>query len=178
MRNEDSDLDNGEKKVILVFDTAGFLAKYHLYVSAKNIEIYTVPRVLEEVKDRESLNALEAGLVVGRVKVFKPSQSSKKSVAEKAKAIGEYISLTETDLEVAALAYELKSMHEVVVITDDYSLQNLLLSLGIPFKPLRTYGVKELRTYLVYCKNCGYVSPSGEELLCPICGSRLTRKKH
>ena len=164
------------EKIIVVLDTSAFLAKYHLQLDPVKTEIYTVPRVVDEVRDRESREALEVGMGIGRVKVVSPSQKYVSLVREKAWEVGESTSLSQTDLEVAALALELRSKGRVVVITDDYALQNLLLHLNISFKPLRTTGIKLPRKYLIMCRKCGYVSLNPNEKICPICGSPLSKR--
>ncbi len=161
-------------KLVLILDTTGFLAKQHLYIL--DAEIYTVPRVVEEVRDRSNREALEIGIAIGRVNIVEPSRDAREKVLMKARETGEYISLSDTDIDVAALAYMLRDKGKVVVITDDYALQNLLLHLGIPYKPLRTTGIREIRRYIVYCSRCGYVSINRDEEVCPICGYPLKKK--
>jgi len=164
------------KKIYVVFDTGAFLAKYHLQLDPSRTTIYTVPLVIDEVCDKENREALEIGLDIGRVIVVKPNEKYIEKVVEKALEIGEYISLSKTDIEIAALALELSRKGRVVVITDDYALQNLLLHLDIPYKPLRTTGIKSARKYVVVCKRCGYTSTNREERICPICGYELVKK--
>jgi len=168
---------NLNKKIILVLDTSAFLAKYHLQISKPDIEIYTTTSVVNEVRDKENREALNIGLSIGRVKIVEPNSNVKNIVLDKARRIGEKISLSSTDLDIAGLAYMLKDQGKVVVITDDYSLQNLLYHLGISFKPLRTHGIERPRKYIVYCKACGYVSRDRDEEFCPICGAKLVRRK-
>lgn len=166
-----------DKKLLIVFDTGAFLAKYHLQIDPRRAEIFTVPHVIEEVHDKESYFALEIGLSIKRVIVLEPDRKSVNNVIEKAREIGEYVSLSKTDIEIAALALKLSRWGRVIVFTDDYALQNLLLHIGIPFKPLRTMGITLKRRYVIICKNCGYTSVKQDEKTCPICGAKLIKKK-
>lgn len=69
----------------------------------------------------------------------------------------------------------MKRGYEVVVITDDYELQNLLLYIGVGFKPLRTRGIAELRIYNAQCPTCGYIPGKPDETRCPLCGGDIKR---
>ncbi len=164
-------------KLIIVMDTSALLAKYHLQIPGYIGEITTTNRVVEEVRDMENREALELGIDINRVRIVEPRKMFLERVLEKAREIGEHVSLSRTDLDVAALAYMYREEGcRVVVFTDDYSLQNLLAHLKIPFKPLRTRGIRIAREYRVYCPVCGYVSFDPGEEVCPICGSRLAKK--
>ncbi len=164
-------------KLVIVMDTSALLAKYHLQIPSYLGEIIVPSRVVEEVRDEENKSALTLGLEINRVKVVSPPVEVVSKVVRVAKNIGEHSTLSKTDIEVAATAYMYKqSGCRVVVFTDDYALQNLLAYLEIPFKPLRTTGIKQLLKYRVYCPVCGYVSFDLYEETCPICGSKLVKK--
>lgn len=163
--------------IVLVLDTTALLAKYPLQIYGWHVKMYTTPSVISEVRDKESRESTELALVLDKILVKQPSLHMKKKVVETIIKIGEHSSLSSTDVDVVALAFELKSRGgKVVVITDDYALQNTLLHLGIPFKPLRTRGIRSSRTYIVYCPSCGYTSTNLGEKQCPICGSLLKKK--
>ncbi len=157
-----------------VLDTAAIITKMVLQIPIKQ---YTVPEVLEEVRDEESKKVLRTAIESGKLIVTKPSSSSLKRVKELARTIGEALNLSETDLSVVALAldFKIKRMNPIIY-TDDYSLQNLAKALGISFQPIRTRGISEKRRYIVYCPACGYVASSADEKICPRCGHRLVRK--
>lgn len=127
------------KKRAIVLDTTGFLAKIHLQIY--DSEIYTTKSVVDEVRDIENREALNLGLDIDRVKVLNPSIETVKQVYRLAEELGLNNKLSETDIEVASLAKELSREYNVVVFTDDYSLQYLLVKLNILFKPLRTRGI-------------------------------------
>jgi len=163
-------------KLHVVLDTTALLSKYYMHLDPLKIEIYTVKRAVDEVKDTENREALEVGLSIGRVRVVEPQKPFVEEVLKTAWEIGEKAKLSATDVEVAALALELKEKgFRVIVITDDYALQNLLLHLNIPFKPLRTIGIRKPRKYVVACTVCGYVSADPSESSCPVCGNPLSR---
>ncbi|MEM0505803.1 MAG: nucleotide-binding protein, partial [Thermosphaera sp.] len=89
--------------------------------------------------------------------------------------IGEVSKLSKTDVEIAALALELRNSSKTIVFTDDYSLQNLLLHLKIGFRPVKTRGITEERVYVEKCPVCGYVPGEPGEKTCPLCGGEIKR---
>ncbi|WP_297512683.1 PIN domain-containing protein, partial [Thermococcus sp.] len=108
-------------------------------------------------------------------KVLVPSKESVEVVMEAARKTGELNELSEADIEVLALAYELKA----TLLTDDYNLQNIAKTLGIPFKTLKR-GIKRVIRWNYVCIGCGKrFSEMPPEGVCPDCGSpvRLIPKR-
>jgi len=96
-----------------------------------------------------------------------------------ATSTGDIELLSETDISVIALAIE---MENVLVLTDDFRIQNVLRSLGIRFQPAGEIGdrtVKEVWNWTFRCRGCGryFEEEPGQD--CPICGSSIkkTRKR-
>jgi len=145
-----------------VIDTA-------IFIQGIDVEGFTTPKVVEEVKDPESRLFLEGLISAGKVKVLVPSRESVKAVMEAARRTGELEELSEADVEVLALAYELKA----TLLTDDYNLQNIAKTLGIPFKTLKR-GIKRVIRWNYVCVGCGKrFSEMPPEGVCPDCGSRV-----
>ena len=152
-----------------VIDTA-------IFIQGIDVEGFTTPKVVEEVKDPESRLFLEGLISAGKVKVLVPSKKSVEAVKEAARRTGELEELSEADVEVLALAYELKA----TLLTDDYNLQNIAKTLRIPFKTLKR-GIKRVIRWNYVCIGCGKrfseMPPGG---VCPDCGSPvklIPRKK-
>mgnify|MGYP000144321892 CR=1 FL=1 len=164
------------KKSYIILDTTAFLAKYPLQHYSSH-ELLTTAYVLSELRDHESKEAFEIASNIGRVKVVQPDKKFIDKAINVAKSIGEHTSLSKTDISILALALQYSLYGHVIVITDDYALQNTLLYVGIPFKPLRTTGIKQFRRYTVICPTCGYVSSNIGEKTCPLCNSKLIKKK-
>ena len=149
------------------------------FIQGIDVEGLTTPGVVEEVKDPESRLFLEGLIGAGKVRVLSPSKESVEAVREAAKRTGELGELSEADLEVLALAYEVNG----VLLTDDYNLQNIARTLGIEFKTLKR-GIKRVIRWNYACIGCGKkfeeMPPEG---ICPDCGSpvrlipRRKRKK-
>ncbi len=135
-------------KRAIVLDTAGFLARIQLHIYG--VELYTVPRVVEEVKDATSVEGLEISQLIERVAVVEPRREFVDRVKMLAQQVGSMHKLSSTDIDVAALALQLKSEgYEVTVVTDDYTLQNLLAHLGIKFMAIKYRGISEIRVFRI-----------------------------
>ncbi|WP_457751567.1 type II toxin-antitoxin system VapC family toxin [Thermococcus sp.] len=138
-----------------------------IFIQGVDVEGFTTPKVVEEVKDPESKLFLESLISAGKVKVLVPSKESVEAVREAARKTGELNELSDADLEVLALAYELKA----TLLTDDYNLQNIAKTLGIPFKTLKR-GIKRVIRWNYVCIGCGKrFSEMPPEGVCPDCGS-------
>ena len=62
-----------------------------------------------------------------------------------ASKVGDSHKLSETDLQLLALALELKTEGVAPqIVTDDYSIQNVATQMGIGFLALATFGIKRL----------------------------------
>jgi UPF0271 protein len=159
--------------LVYVLDTTALIARWLLYAPTRG---FTTSLVAAEARDQASREGLETALQLGRLEIRDPSPRFLAEARRQAARLGLHSSLSEADLSVAALALELRSQgNEVVVVTDDYALQNLVASLGMRFQPLRTKGIRETRDYVVRCPACGYVSTRPGERVCPVCGTPLRR---
>jgi len=123
---------------------------------------------LEKYNDRRAENLLPA------IKVSQATSSSLSKVKEAARGTGDSSRLSRTDLDVLALALELKA----AVATDDYSIQNLASVLGIEFLPMSMKGITKVVRWNYLCTGCGKVFKEPQPD-CPVCGSplRTTRKR-
>jgi len=139
--------------------------------------LFTTPLVINEVRSEEIQVArtralLDSGAVAARM----PSQDSLREASRVAEEIGEMPRLSSTDLSIIALALDLKeSFPEVLLITDDYSVQNVAESLGIEWRGLKYGGIRRGVAWEWVCPLCRrrYARPSGPT--CPECRVQLSR---
>ena len=158
----------------VVLDTGALLAKYYNLLPRHRVALYTTFSNVEEVRDEENKTALLDAIENRVVTVIEPASDCVKEALNHAEESGELAKLSKTDVSVIALALCLKREgFNVVVLTDDYDVQNVLLRLNIGFKPLKSRGIREYRYYKVYCPVCGYVPGAPGETTCPVCGSKL-----
>lgn len=127
-------------KRILIFDTAAFLSALQLYIYGE--EIVTTPSVLREVRDSDSVLRLETAFAVERFRVEAPPIDYIEKARDIARKIKLLEKLSQTDIEVLALAIQYKDRGSIpIVFTDDYDMQKILKVLGIEFKPVKSIGI-------------------------------------
>ncbi len=154
-----------------VLDAAGFFAALQLMVQGK---VYTTEEVIKEVRDVESRKSLELGLSAGKVEVLKPTAESLKFVRELSSRMGELGRLSKADISILGVAKDLmRACRQVVVVTDDRSVQNVALGIGASVIGIKRKALKKPRRYVYVCPSCErvYQSPG----TCPYCGSKLRR---
>ena len=107
----------------------------------------------------------ETALENGRVKVKAPSQEFVNQIKVPSSKVGDSFKLSETDIELLALALELKSTgYTPQIVSDDYSIQNVATQLGIEFLALATFGIKRLLEWIRYCPACYREYPANAHL--------------
>ncbi len=164
-----------QKKKVVILDTSAIIHG-NLYYLKQFGELMTIPEVLQEIKDEDSLFKIN----FEDIKVDFPSDSSIKKVRNLVKKIGE--TLSSTDIKVLAMAETLKRRNEtepfdleVIIATDDYGIQNIAKKMGFKFMPVSTEGIKEERDYLKKCLRCLMIyDPSLP--YCPRCNSEEFKK--
>jgi UPF0271 protein len=114
----------------------------------------------------------------GKVKVKKPSNEHWNKVKEVAKKVGDAFFLSETDLQILALASELNTENGTPkIVTDDYSIQNVATQLGIEFVSLTTFGISRFLKWIRYCPACRKkYAADFKSTICDVCGTDLKRK--
>jgi UPF0271 protein len=160
-----------------VLDTSAFIASFDpLSVSE---EQYSVPTVRDElIADTLPWVRFNAAVESGRLKIKMPSQSSLDWVKKSSKTVGDALSLSETDLQILALALELKdSGYSPSIVTDDYAIQNVAHQIGVGFTSLTTFGIRYRLYWILYCPACHRKYPADCKLKkCQVCGTTLKRK--
>jgi UPF0271 protein len=165
-----------EKKAV-VLDTSALVAGFDPFSISE--EQYTVPSVIEEVS-RNSIFSLrfETAIESGRVTVTSPKADFLSKVKASASAVGDAFFLSDTDIQVLALALELKTNgYRPLVATDDYSIQNVANQMKIEFASLVTFGIRRRLQWVRYCPACHRKYPEEyKDNRCKICGTQLKRK--
>ncbi|HDD70127.1 hypothetical protein CW667_01675 [Candidatus Bathyarchaeota archaeon] len=165
-----------EKRVI-VLDTSAFVAGFDPFsISEKQ---YTVPLVRDELsKGSMSWIRFKAAVENGLLKVKKPDKVFVEKVREAATFLGDSFFLSKADMQVLALALQLKTRGcEVSIATDDYSIQNVANQLGVKFASLATFGIRFRSKWVRYCPACHKKYPADyKHERCEVCGTMLKRK--
>lgn len=162
------------KQKIFILDAAGIFSRYPLQFSGFFI---TVPSIFNEIKDKDSKKDLNFMLESRKLYVQTPNPKAMRKVVNIAKELGEINYLSRADLEVTALYVELLEKGcNVIMVTDDYSIQNIVKYLGGTFIAIKTKGIKRTIKYVNYCPYCGYKGEPEKGNKCPVCGSTMKRK--
>jgi UPF0271 protein len=161
----------------MVLDTSAFLVGFDpLSVSEDQA---TVPKVKEEIKTN-SMTWVRFKIAVenGKLKVKAPSEEFLSRVKASAITVGDSFFLSETDVQILALALELKAAgYSPQIVTDDYSIQNVATQMGIEFASLATFGIRRLLEWVRYCPACHREYPADYGTTkCAVCGTKLKRK--
>lgn len=167
-------LGRGSGKRIYVLDTSAIILGF---IAPPGEEQITCKEVLEE--------AVYGGATVFRVtaaeegagpRIIEPEKRYLEKVKVRAEEEGEP-ELSEADAKLLALALEaLEKGWRPVIVSADYSVQNLASILGIEVKPILHRGIRRQVRWVAYCPSCGWrggVFRGGD---CPRCGAKLKRR--
>lgn len=169
-------MDNTLKKAV-VLDTSALIAGFDpLSIEGEH---YTVPKVKDEIAE-DSMADVRFKIAVenGKLRVRIPNEISLSKIKASATVVGDTFFLSETDLQVLALALELKTEgYTPLIVTDDYSIQNVANQVGIEFVSLATYGIRRRLHWIRYCPACHRKYPAdSKQKTCEVCGTPLKRK--
>jgi UPF0271 protein len=164
-------------KKVAVLDTSAFIAGFDPF--SLDGEEYTVPMVKEEIAESSMPEVrFETAVANGKLKVKAPSEEFLNSARTSATLVGDKFFLSETDLQLLALALQLKADgHSPLIVTDDYSIQNVADQMSIEFASLATLGIRLRLTWIRYCPACHKKYSADSKIkICEVCGTRLKRK--
>jgi len=160
-----------------VLDTSAFIAGFDPLAIAEMV--YTVPAVGQELASNSMIyTRYKTAVESGKLWVRTPANIFLSRVNDSSKAVGDVLFLSAVDKQVLALALELKSFGvNPLIVTDDYSIQNVANQLGLEFAPLITFGIRYRLDWTIYCPACHREYPPDYKLkTCQACGTELRRK--
>jgi len=162
---------------VLVLDTSAFICGFDPQFVLE--EQFTAPLIREELMPGSMpYLRIKTAIESGKLKVKAPSQKFVWQVKEVSKNLGDIYFLPEADMQILAVALELKeNRFYPIIVSDDYSVQNVASELGIPFASLVTFGIKYRFHWILYCPACyKKYTPKYGYKTCKICGTQLKRK--
>jgi endoribonuclease Nob1 len=160
-----------------VLDTSAFLSGFDPL--SVDDDQFTVPSVEEEIgKNSIAWVRFKTAVDNGKLKIRPPAEEYWSKAKASAKMVGDAFFLSETDTQLLALALELKSSgFNPLIITDDYSIQNVATQIEIQFASLATYGIRRLLEWIRYCPACRKRYPADyNSTKCTVCDTDLKRK--
>ena len=167
---------SSRRSLIFVIDTSALYGQIQFTV--EDIQLVTPPIIEKEMYKKGLKDTIDLLKATEKLRVIKPSRQSLEKVKTVANRLGDLPYLSDPDQQLIALALDLDtSEHHVVVVTDDYSIQNVAKQLSLEIKSASTPGIREIIIWETYCSACGHTEPkSTKEAICPVCGTTLKRR--
>lgn len=165
----------GKNKRVYVLDASAFMIGG---IEPREGASYTTESVIIEVRGSIIQKSRVEGLIASRMlKICSPQKRYIELVRQRSIELGELRSLSETDIEVLALALELKDQElDVTIISDDYSIQNIAASFKIKWSGIKYLGISRLIRWKMVCEICKYETYDMKDILCPKCGLKMKKK--
>lgn len=155
----------------LIVDSTAIIHQFVLENKLNDNEFLIVPeRLLRELKSFESKSILSLLEAEGKLSQATPSSAALEKIIEISKKSGDYGSLSQTDLQVLALALDYP---DSIIYSDDNAIQNVSVFLGIQVIS-QHFKIKQKREYFWKCTVCGSKYSQKVEV-CLDCGSPVKR---
>lgn len=158
---------------IYIIDTSAILSGKTL--DLKDYQLVTTIGVSNELRpggrDYQNFQFLkEKGLTV-----YSPDKESMKFIKKTAVETGDEGLLSDTDIEILALAYNFeKDNKNPIILTDDYSIQNVAKFLNLKFENFQQSKITKKFKWICRCRGCGKIFEENLKV-CPICGSEIKK---
>jgi len=168
-------MDEIKNEVYYVLDASAFIGGFE----TKNSLNFTISEITEEVKDLKSVMIFNQAIEDNILFIEEASQESLEYLNGVVSDSGDALRLSSPDKKLIALAIDfLNNGKNVNVVTDDYSIQNVLKILNIPYQSVLTEGIEEIYNWKKLCQGCKKeYSDSYKEDVCEICGSKIFKKR-
>lgn len=162
-------------EIYYVLDASAFINGFKI-TSDNN---FTVSEITAEIKDFESKLAFDMALEEGKLIILDVPPDYIDTVDDFISNSGDVLRLSVADKKLISLACMLHDKgNNVKVISDDYTIQNSLKIMGIPFSGVLTEGIKEIYNWKKVCEGCKKEYDSDYPFDdCEICGSRIFKKR-
>ena len=162
-------------EIYYVLDASAFINGFK--PTSKNN--YTVPEITAEIKDFESRLVYDSAVDDGLLIVQDVTQEYIDKTDEIISKSGDILRLSFPDKKIIALALMLMDEDKSVkVISDDYTIQNTLKIMNIPYSGIITEGIKDIYNWKKVCQGC---KKEFEENYpfddCDVCGSKIFKKR-
>ena len=141
---------------------------------------FTVSLITDEVKDLRSKILLNQAIEEGKIIIKEPSEESALELNRIISQSGDDLRLSEADKSLLALALDLLNEENasIKVLTDDYSMQNVLKILDIPYDSIITEGIKGVYNWVKTCEGCKREFDADYPFDdCEICGSKVYKRR-
>ena len=160
---------NDYSQQIHVLDSTVFIGMDFPILQTINVKKFlTTHSVIEELKDFRSKMNLDVMRQTNKLEVISPSPREINLFSEKIHNLDPNIRLSETDIQVLTLTWNIKG----VVVTNDLAMQNIAQQMNIPIRVISGKLVKDVRRSYLQCKSCKKTFRVSSQQ-CPDCGGVL-----
>lgn len=133
------------KAETLLLDSSAILNDFS-FEFKPGVKHFMVPEAVSEIRDLRSRALLENGFAQRALSVREPSAGALEKAHEKARSLG--VRLSRADIALVALAIDfMEAKERFEAVTDDYSLQNVLKALKLPFSGIIHGEIKEVKDF-------------------------------
>ena len=162
-------------EISYVLDASAFINGFHLDSKSN----FTVSEITDEIKDFESRLKFDQAIEDGKVTIMDVPSRYLHCVNDIISESGDILRLSTPDTKLISLAYMLaEEGRNVKVISDDYTIQNTLKIMDIPFSGILTEGIKEIYNWKKVCEGCKKEYDEDYPFDdCEICGSKILKKR-
>ena len=162
-------------EICYILDASAFINGFKLNTNNN----FTIPEITAEIKDFQSRLALDMAIDECKLTIQDVPDEYINCVNKIISESGDILRLSFPDKKLIALAYMLqKEGRSVKLISDDYSIQNTLKIMNIPYSVVMTKVIKGIYNWKKVCEGCkkeyGDDYPFDD---CEICGSKIYKKR-
>jgi UPF0271 protein len=162
--------------IIYIFDTGAFIKGMDVN-SLQDFRCYTTDGVLSEIKNDFIKQRVNLAIQARNLHIAAPDLESVQKIKDIAGKTGDLPFLSTTDVDVLALALDLMQTSEsVLLITDDYSIQNVASKISIHTSSFLQKGINDFIQWQIYCPVCKNIYTEPLSPLCTSCGATLKRR--
>ena len=158
-----------------VLDASAFINGFQL----DSMNNFTVPEITEEIKDFQSRLKFDTAIEEGKLVIRDVLPECVEAVGDIISKSGDVLRLSLPDKKLISLAYMMVGEGKnVKVISDDYTIQNTLKIMEIPYSGVITQGIRGVYNWMKVCEGCKKEFPEDYPFDdCEICGSRIYKKR-
>ncbi|MCS7097271.1 MAG: nucleotide-binding protein [Candidatus Methanomethylicia archaeon] len=160
---------------VIILDSSAIINGYNPLLAVNEKQIMPAC-ALNEILQKDEMEVVERAVELNKLELINPKNVFIVKVMDIADKTKDITYLSEVDISTIALALEFKELgYEPIVVTDDFSIQNILKYLEIKYLPVITRGIKRIIMWKLYCPACKREYYENIDT-CSICGAKLKRK--
>ena len=156
-----------------ILDTSAILSGKPF--NLENVKMITIPDIEQEIKPGGKDYQIFQFLKEKGLRYQLPSEKSINEIIKKTEETGDFERLSNFDIQLLALSLDIKNQGDhPIIITDDYSIQNIANYIDIKFETISQKGITKRFKWINRCRGCGKKFKDDINI-CPICGAETKK---